>query len=449
MMRAWLACLSALVAPAWAQSIVVDGTFAEWPREPAGVVDPSGDSTGELDATGLKAVLTGNTVYVWLEIAQTRNIQAGEQADPDLVLRIEPDGLPALEMSCRGRVIRRMDNGQAVRWDAVRFAGAPTFAADQFEMRFDLSVLGTVGPEGVRLSLSGCDPLPEVVVVTNGQRRELPPPASIEPVPRPGLRLASLNTWRTGLLAPTQAPRLTRLLKATEADVYLLQEEYNSSSAQLMGVFNTMRPLPGGASWQVHKRGDTAVVSRFPLIALPNYDTSYSAAAVQTEQGPVIIVSVHPKCCGYIGSTEDQQRITQAGLTARLIEEIRAGQHNGQADLSGASVVIGGDWNLVGSRGPLDRLTDPQLADMAELGLVRTGAADTATWREPSGLGFAPGRLDLVVYDRQGLTALKSEIWDTSLMSAERLARLGLQGDDSDGSDHFLLVAEFAFKSVP
>ncbi|MCL4220232.1 MAG: endonuclease/exonuclease/phosphatase family protein [Phycisphaerales bacterium] len=446
-MRTWLACLTALVAPAWAQTMLVDGKFGDWPREAACVVDPSGDSTGELDATLLKGVLAGNTVHVCLEIAETRNIQAGAQTDPDLMLRIEPDGLPALEMACRGRVIRRMDNGQAVRWDAVRFAGAPTFAAERFEMRFDLSVLGTVGPEGVRLSLSGCDELSEVVVLREAAREELPAPAAIEPEGKPSLRLASLNTWRTGLLAPAQAPQLTRLLKATEADVYLLQEEYNSSAAQLMSIFNTMRPLPGGASWQVHKRGDTAVVSRFPLIVLPNYDTSYSAAAIQTGQGPVVVASVHPKCCGYIGSTEDQQRITQAGLAARLIEEIRAGQHNGQAGLSEAPVIIGGDWNLVGSRGPLDRLTDPQLADMAELGLVRTGAADTATWREPGGLGFAPGRLDLVVYDRQRLKALKAEIWDTSLMSEETLARLGLRGNDSDGSDHFLLVAEFAFKA--
>lgn len=446
-MRTWIACLASLIAPAWAQPLVVDGDFSDWPKEPVGVVDPEGDSTGELDATGLKAVLSGNTVHVWLEIAQTRNIQAGEQTDPDLILRIEPDGLPALEMSCRGRVIRRMDNGQAVRWDAVRFAGAPTFASNQFEMRFDLSMLGTVGPQGVRLSLSGCDELGEPVVVASGQRSKLPPPASIEPMERPGLRLASLNTWRTGLLAPAQAPRLTRLLKAAEADVYLVQEEYNSSAAQLMSIFNTMRPLPGGASWQVHKRGDTAVVSRFPLIVLPNYDTSYSACAVQTGQGPVIVVSVHPKCCGYIGSSEDQQRIAQAGQTARLIEEIRAGQHNEQAALSEAPVIVGGDWNLVGSRGPLDRLTDPQLAGMGELRLVRTGAADTATWREPSGLGFAPGRLDLVVYDRERLKALKSEVWDTALMDAERLSRLGLQADDSDGSDHYLLLAEFAFRA--
>ncbi len=446
-MRTWIACLTGLIAPAWAQLIVVDGQFGDWPGQPAGAVDPAGDATGELDATALKGLLSGDTVHVWLEIAQTQNIQAGAQTQPDLVLRMEPDGLPALEMSCRGRVIRRTDNGQAVRWDAVRFAGSPTFAARQFEMRFDFSLFGTVGPRGVRLSLSGCDELPEPVVVQAAAGKELPTPASIEPAHKPALRLASLNTRRTGLLAAPQAPRLTRLLRASEADVYLLQEEYNSSEAQVMSIFNTMRPLPDGASWQVHKRGDTAVVSRFPMIDLPNYDTSYSAAAVQTDEGPVVIVSVHPKCCGYAGSSEDQQRITQAGLTARLIEEIRAGQHDGQTDLAEAPVIIGGDWNLVGSRGPLDRLTEPQLPDMAELSLVRTGAADTATWREPGGLGFAPGRLDLVVYDRRRLKALKPEIWDTSLMSPEKLAHLELQPDDSDGSDHFLLVAEFAFKT--
>lgn len=440
-------CLPVLIAAfAHAQAIVVDGDFADWPASVSTTTDPGGDATGQLDATGLAATLSGNTLHVRLNIDTVQNLQAGSQTTPDLMLIVEPDGLPAVELQCRGRVVRRLDTGAVLTWDAVRYATSPTFAARSFELRLDLSSLGSIGAGGVSLRLGGSDTLDAPLVITEASPDKIPAGARLDPLPMNGLRLASLNTLQTGLFAPGQATKLSRLLVAADADVYLLQEEYNSSESQVQTFFNALRPLGGGAQWQVHKRGDTAVVSRWPLVALPNYDTSYSAAAALTDDGPVVIVAIHPKCCGYIGSSEDDRRIAQADLTARLIDEVRAGQHDNLARVSDAPVIIGGDWNLVGSRTPLDRLTSPQLEGMAEARLVRSGADDTTTWRELDGLGFAPGRLDLIVYDGERLKLVRPEIWDTALMSPARLARLGLQTTDSTGSDHFMLVARFARK---
>lgn len=432
---------------AQAQGIVVDGDFSDWPAGASATTDPADDAAGQLDVTGLAAALTGGTLHVRLDIDGLENLQAGSQDTPDLSLIIEPDALPALELQCRGRTLRRVDTGQVLTWDAVRYAVSPTYAARSYEFRFDLSSLGSIGPAGVRLRLSGSDTLDAPLIVAEVSPDEPPAPAAADPLPMGTVRLASLNTLRTGLFSPTQAPRLSRLLLAADADIYLLQEEYNSSEEQLRAFFNALRPQGKGASWHVHKRGDTAIVSRWPLVDLPNYDSSYSAAAALADDGPIVIVSIHPKCCGFIGSPEDQRRIEQADLTARLIDEVRAGKHDGKVALAEAPVIIGGDWNLVGSRTPLDRLTEPQLPGMAEVRFVRAGAADTTTWRELDGLGFAPGRLDLIVYDAERLTPVGPEVWDTALMSPARLARLGLEPADSTGSDHYMLVTRFARKA--
>lgn len=440
-MRLFAAVCLMLSGCAAAQPIVVDGAFDDW-QAGVSTSDPAGDASGQLDVTSLGATLVGDTIYLRLGIAGVQNMQAGSEESPDLSIVVEPDGGTAVELACRGRQVRRVDTGQVLRWDAVNYAVAPTFASESFEIRIDLSSLGGVGPGGATVRVTGCDALDTPLVVSASSGLARPQSGRALAVSRKSVRLASLNTLQTGLFSSNQAPKLSRLLKAADADVYLLQEEYNSSEAAIVSFFNALRPLDGGASWNVHKRGDTAVVSRLAMTDLPNYDTSYSAVAVSTDEGPVVIVSMHPKCCGYIGSSEDARRISQADLTARLVDEVRAGQHG--ASLVDAPVIIGGDWNLVGSRGPLDRLTAPALADVQELRLVRTGGGDTTTWRELDGLGFAPGRLDLIVYDAEQLRATKAEVWDTSLMSAEELSQRQLQGDDSTGSDHLLVVTEFA-----
>jgi hypothetical protein len=272
--------------------------------------------------------------------------------------------------------------------------------------------------------------------------RARPPASAPAPAARErDLRIVSQNTLRTGLFVPEQAGPLSRLLVAAGADIYLLQEEYNSSQADVEALFNAVRPLDGGAAWHAHKRGDTAVVARWPVRGLPNHDASYAAAAVMTEAGPIIVVSQHPKCCGFIGSGEDQRRIEQAGLTARVVRQARAGELG--PDLVDAPVIIGGDWNLVGSRTPLDVLTDPELPLMAELRIPNAARADVSTWRELDGLGFPPGRLDLIVYDESRLEPVHAEVFDSEALSPQRLKILGLEATDSRASDHLMLIADF------
>lgn len=429
-----------------AQPIVVDGDFGDWPAQAASVADPAGDANGQLDVTELAGVVEGSTLHLSLSIAEPFNLQAGGEAEPDLALVIDGGAGPVIEIRFRNRTAIRRDTGVTLTWDAVRYASAPTVAAERFEIRLDLAGLGGVADHAVKVSLEGSDPLGAPLTIQEADRPA--PPVASPSLPLRhhdhDLRVASLNTYRTGLFTPEQADPLARLLVAAEADIYLLQEEYNSNQTQIEDLFNKIIPQAEGSRWQAHKRGDCAIVARVPLKALPNHDPSYAAAAVFTGQGPLVVISKHPKCCGSLGSTEDLRRIEQAGLIARLVNEIRAGTHG--ADLTDAPVIIGGDWNLVGSRTPLDMLTDPQLPNIAELTIENRGRSDVSTWRELDGLGFPPGRLDLIVYDASRLEPLHAEAFDSEFAAPEWLEQFGVERADSRASDHLLLIADFLFR---
>ena len=105
-----------------------------------------------------------------------------------------------------------------------------------------------------------------------------------------------------------------------------------------------------------------------------------------------------------------------------------------------AGILIVGDYNLVGSRKPLDILKKTGLTDLL---LKATGDGATYTWR---GLrndeSFWPGRLDLVTYDSKALKAARGLVVDTSRLSDKTLDGVGLRTEDSLASDHLLLVAD-------
>ncbi len=435
--------LGLLAVNASAQSFIIDGAFDDWPADAVTASDAAGDATGQLDVVEVSGVVRGNAVFVAVTITEPFNLQSGSSSNPDLKLVLDGGAGAAVEVRFRGRRVVRRDTSETLTWDAVGYASAPTVASDKFEIRVDLTSVGGVADGSVSVWFEGSDTLSGPLTIQEASPAAPPTPAVADGILKRGFRVVSLNTLRTGLFKPAQAERLARLLVSAKADIYLLQEEYESSGAQIEDLFNSIMPLDKGQAWRAHKRGDSVIVARWTVMALPNYDTSYAAAAVLTEQGPIVLVSLHPKCCGYAGSSEDLRRIQQAELTARVIDEVRAGQYDGAVVLRDAPVIIGGDWNLVGSRGPLDRLTAPELPGISELTMVNRGRADVSTWRELDGLGFPPGRLDLVVYDADRLEAIDALVFDSGFLTQAQLDRLGLEATDSMGSDHLMLIADF------
>jgi len=106
-------------------------------------------------------------------------------------------------------------------------------------------------------------------------------------------------------------------------------------------------------------------------------------------------------------------------------------------------VVVVGDWNLVGSRTPLDVMLDKSSGPgLAHLLLRHLRGDDVFTWYQDELDAFPPGMLDVLVHSPD-LTPRRSFVLDTAELGDATLAKLGLQPDDSQASDHLMLVADF------
>jgi len=166
-------------------------------------------------------------------------------------------------------------------------------------------------------------------------------------------------------------------------------------------------------------------------------DVRFVGAIITTPAGDIAAGSMHLKCCGTAGSSEDIKRISQAGTINSAMQTALGG---GTPKVR----VFGGDLNLVGSRTPLETLCSGLDADSSALVPampIVLGDTSTMTWLDdPS--GFPPGRLDYVTYSDSSAEVVNAFVLDTRLLSIQSLARVGLDSADSAGSDHLPVVVD-------
>ncbi len=422
-----------------------DGLLSEWSAASQIATDPAGDATGAFDVTSVSADSRGTILRLRFDTGNTNaNLQSGNAGDG--TLRIElTHGASSFTIDLRSRfAYLDGDTGNTVSWNSIGWSSAPTYAALDYEAIFDAgSAFGVAVGDTITIDFSGSDSLAAPVSFTLTAPAD---PAPVIDTNRPGnsdFRIASINTLNTGLLNGARAPALGRLIVAMNADIYFFCEEYNSNAGQLASIMDGF--FAPGPVWNIEKSGDNVIASTFPVTGVPTGSTRYASALVQLPSGPVFVVSVHLKCCGFAGDSSDLQRITQAQDIAQLIADFRAGNVNGGAlaAFAGAPVIISGDWNLVGSRIPLttieDGATGPGLVAPQVRRLVGN---ENFTWRSPTS-SFWPGRLDLIAYSPANLRRLKAFSLDSTELDVGTLTALGLQADDSDASDHMMLVSDF------
>ena len=461
-----LSALAVLAATASAaEPVVLDGRFDEWAASDVLAAAPPDPAAGALAVGSVSARSAGATLYLRVDIAETRNIQSGRPDEGSVLVTIserDADGgpdRPVLHLDARQRrlAVGPGAGAPALSWTAVRYESAPTFASDRLEMRFDLAGLGVEpGDElviaaagGPAANLAGPEPAAYVLDAPAAppSRRSGDRPDDAE------FRLASLNTERTGLFNGSQGPAIRRLLDGADAEVYALQEEYNSSADAIKQIFDDLDPLGDGRPWNIHKNNDNVILSPAPLYPVQAFDRSYAAAVVDFGGGrSVLVLSVHPKCCGFIGSDEDELRIIQTEAMIQTVLLLRgADQTSDLRPFAASPVVIAGDWNLVGSRTPLT-LTESELG-LTDLLPRRLTGESTATWRtdRTTSGAFTPGRLDLIAADLDRLEALGSFVVETGELDPAQLASVGLGSAEGSlaalASDHLLLVADLAFRA--
>jgi endonuclease/exonuclease/phosphatase family metal-dependent hydrolase len=423
----------------------IDGLFEDWQGIAALAADAAGDATGGFDVTTVKVATRGTVVYLYFDVGKLLNAPSGPAAEGTLRLELTPASGSKLAVDLRGRKALT-DGDKALRWKEIGYVLAPTHASDRFEGRIDLAAVGGRPGDVVTLELSGSDALDAPASFRLTGAPHTPSTREAGRAAGTAFRVASLNTLYDGLTDGQRGPRLGRLLKAAAADIYCFQEVFTAPAAAIASALTTLDPRGDSATWTAHKVADALVATRGSLkpVPLQSLSQQYAGAAVDVDGRSVVVFTLRPPCCGYIGDPSDAQRIAELKALAAAIAKLRQGQLG--ADLlpyQKAPVVVVGDWNLVGSRTPLDVMLDKSSGPgLAHLLLRHLRGDDVFTWYQDELDAFPPGMLDVLVHSPD-LTPRRSFVLDTAELGDATLAKLGLQPDDSQASDHLMLVADF------
>ncbi|MEM1423883.1 MAG: endonuclease/exonuclease/phosphatase family protein [Planctomycetota bacterium] len=421
---------------------VIDGTFDDWAGITAGVTDAAGDATGPFDVLSLQGVCADGRLALRLEITQALNLQSGPEGEETLVITVasasDPDrsiGIDLRDRSVFSGVVNPID------WGVIDYVSAPTHASTVFEMAFDVSGLGVGRGGELVVAFAGSD-TPDEVLRVRSERAPMTMRQEIDPRKQEEVfRVASINTLRDGSASTERGPLIGRMLDAMDPDIICLQEERETSAGDLRSWIESHDPLDDGADWAVHKLAGNAILvpENLTVEVHPASEDRFVIGLVGRSERPMIVASIHLKCCGYIGSSEDKRRVREATAIVRAVERIRAQDD----EFSDAPFVLIGDWNLVGSGGARDVVCDHPTLGAIDLAPMRLRGDRNSTWRDltPNNGGFPPGRLDLVVVSRS-LPVERSFVFDTMDLDESTLRGMGLEATDSSASDHLMLVLD-------
>jgi len=421
--------------PARGATPAIDGRLNDWGEVAPAIAEPD-VARGAYSLQRFDAAAEGTRVWVALDFAREFNLQAGPGWEGPLCLEVMLPDRRRLCMNLRERRIELPvgEGEKPPRWTDLALISAPTVSADQFEVRFDLAGLARAG-DVVTVSVHSQQRLTVPIEVRlGGATIAPPPPRSAERERGTCIRIASFNTHLDGLSDPKSKEALGRIVSAAAADIYCFQEQWKTPAEEIGARLNELAP-GGHAGWNVHKIDGCIIASHGQVNPFPAGDDRHAAAVVTVSaEPPVLVVCVHPKCCGYAGSEEDLQRIEQALEIARTI---RAAQR----EHPGIPVAVVGDWNLVGSDVPLRIVREAVDPEMARWPLRHLTTTDEYTYYDAPG-SFTPSTLDLVVHS-PNMKRRNGFVLDSMLLTPELLSALKLERTDSRASDHMLIVADF------
>lgn len=458
---------AARAANAVAGAITLDGKFNDWPADASTIADANWVYFRVSVEGQTKPIQSADsTLALWLDVDDNpatghrmASPQVAAAIGVDLVVEFSPveggkvsPGVAAYALDESG-MKTPLSQGQ------LELAAAPTIAAPTYEIRVSrypdagaapalAKLLGTAGQARGMFALieSG-----KVVGWSDPEALKLPavgkgrPMADVSiPAKAAGsIRVLSYNVLKS---EPAKNPGpFSRLIQVIKPDIILLQE-WDADQATAQAWFTAV--VSGETRWHARtgEGGDVLIVSPYPIRGLTNGPVMAAGATnpvrvatgvVATPGGDVAVASVHLKCCGTVGSTEDQKRIAEA--TA-----VHAAMESALGSSSTLVRVIGGDFNLVGSGTPLEIMAqglDSDGSPLSAADAMVTGDSASFTWFNTAEK-FPPGRLDFVLYSDNSASVTSSFVVDTRRLSPRALAQLGVDRTDSAASDHMPLVVD-------
>ncbi|MGB2863524.1 MAG: endonuclease/exonuclease/phosphatase family protein [Sedimentisphaerales bacterium] len=438
-----------LIGKLSASAIRIDGGFEDWKDVKVCAYDPSGDAKGAFDITKVYAASQGSILYLRFDTAGLLNIQNGPEAEGTLLVIIDLPNNQQLILDTRGRQAFLNDSlKERIPWDRLKYIVGPTYAQNEFEIQIDLGRFNINRGDAISIQFDGSDQLSAPATFTFSQPSETPKRRSHRRCPGTDIRIVSFNTYFEGLSDPNRENAMARLLNSVNGDVYCFQEEWKTEGHG--EILKRLMPLENEKEWHIHKVHGNVIASKYPLKALPSINDKYAAAYVELAENHLFIINVHLKAMGDIDSEEDRLRIRQANDIIAMIDEIHKGQYSkDEAPGTKPGIVIVGDFNLVGSRTPLDLIIDKKVHGLKDWLIPNLIGESVVTWRGGSHASFSPGKLDYVVYSAKILIPGNGFILNSELLNRTERRQLSLDAADSKLSDHLLMTVDFQFSDSP
>ncbi|MEL7483386.1 MAG: endonuclease/exonuclease/phosphatase family protein [Planctomycetota bacterium] len=452
MVRSLLTAFAAslLASAVLAQPIVIDGNTADWPEGEI-VRCEDGWLKVKLD---LGRVLSMHALPEPISLSFVVD-RAGDGFDPTVSVAFSPP--PPADGERRWgpyAVLATPDGFRDVSVMDLDLHVAPTAASKSYEIRVGvdelLEVTGLTAADSVSVRLDRFEGAP--IVLGPIELCDTAPDtrgADLPARPANGVRAMAWNVlWSSPIESPDG---FARIFEATRPDVVLFQEwdRGELSAEDVAGWMNEHAAWTEG-TWSVSKPDawGVAVATHYPMVAegpeqllAPgtrwDFPVRLASAVIDLPIGRTVVGSLHLKCCGSLGTEEDDRRLVES-LAVRDTMIDLAVLHDAE------HVILGGDFNTSGTLAVLDVSAAGVDLDGSPLTYAEPiVTADEAryTFGRP-GMNNVRTRLDWIAYSDSTLNAISAFVIDTARVDAPSLASMGLVSTDSAASDHLPVVVD-------
>ena len=452
-------------------AILIDGCFEDWQgRTPLFVQEQAAVSPEALRLSGLWAA--DDADYLYLKLVFNNNILL--QENNRIILYLDCDDEPhtgkaigdigaevAFAFGQRQGWMLVNGDSLSIEYEALGLVAAPATYTDTFE----LALQWNASPELERLHF-GDGPLrllirdedsgnamPSVLYQPLRQGRAPLKWPGLEKADSRHLRLVTHNVNRHHL-QPDKRDAFTRVYRALQPDLLLLEEAYDGTAEEIRDYFQpALGPSPTGL-WLAYKAGAeaTVLITPYPvheIVPLGN-SAAYLIDLRPNYPGSLALVALSLPCC-----RQDIARQAVADQIMAFVRHWRKGSVDGGL-AEGTPIVLAGDANLVGYPEQLATLLYGRIQDSLAYGASFSPDWDgspftdlcpqqlqrpmTFTWR---GKGFFPGRLDYIIYSDSALRIGRNFVFDTVGLPESLLKQYDIREQDAPNTyKHQPVVAD-------
>ncbi|MEN8928331.1 MAG: T9SS type A sorting domain-containing protein [Flavobacteriales bacterium] len=464
--------------------IAIDGTYSDWSSAMKTITDSS-ESVSGIDL--LELSVTNDENFLFIKITTDSEFDLTDNTIPHNVrLYIDTDNNDSTGYAIQsgygselGIIFSsRYAHYNVTPYSRVNFSDfsfrvSPTVTSNVFEMAIRRDAI----PDGINplftdstirillLNNSNGDKLPNdgQVFSYTFDNTPTPPfvPTNITKEDTNQLRVVAYNTYFNGLDDPLRVPAYQNIITTLSPDIIGFSECWNTTATTVKGLIDTWLPTGDTNGWYVQKHLARGLItaSRYPITqSWQSLSHQFPTLIDLPERfgSDFLFTNSHLSCC-----QKEEQRQNQADAYIQFILDAKT--TGGIIDLPfNTPFACGGDFNLVGYAQQLNTLANGDIQDETAFG--PDGAPDwdntnltygsclqsdkrmDYTYRSDNGT-YPPGKLDFIIYSDAVMTAEKSFVLQTEVMSASRLFAFNLNKDDTQtASDHFPVVKDFSIR---